>query len=126
MYKPGGTIRDAIRRVELRSIATFDFHSDVTEAVYTGQAFLVGGGRLRTIGDDRNDRSMVARAYLPKVKVCHLVPLCFQASPDRFLYDLIRAHVEEHRPGLLDEAERPTADDETPDDPDDWVCPKPT
>ena len=76
--------------------------------------------------DDRDNRPEVARPQAPEVEIGELVAITLNGLSQFARHAPIGVHVEQDRPGVADQAIRPTGDDASPYDAGERVHPKPS
>src|SRR5207342_49033 len=87
-----------------------DLDGDVTEAGDPAQALLIGGRRLRPIGDDGDDGGAVPGADLPKMQVGDAVSVYLQALTNEALGASVGNHIEQHPARIADQSVGPARD----------------
>ena len=97
----------------------------MAKTAQASQAALVGGGRQRVVGYDRDHSRAMAGTDLPQMQVRHAVTLGLQPVADDGFDVLVGADIEQHRAGIPDQPVGPAGDHQAADDSDRRIGPDP-
>lgn len=106
--------------------AGMHFDRDVRELWQPCELRLVFGRRARLARYERNDRRHVAGAHAPQMQIVNPIAALFERLPNLPGQIRVGHRIEENCSRSAQEAPRPTSNDDSADDPDQRVHPKPS